>query len=41
MLLSLLKPYPTEEMTMSEVDAKSLYVPKAPARMLFESDPIR
>jgi putative SOS response-associated peptidase YedK len=29
MLLSLLKPYPQDAMVMSEVDAKTLYVPKA------------
>jgi len=29
MLLSLLKPYPPDEMSMFEVDAKTLYVPKA------------
>jgi putative SOS response-associated peptidase YedK len=41
MLLSLLKPYPSKEMAMFEVDAKTLYVPKAPTRMLFDSGPIR
>lgn len=41
MLLSLLKPYPPDEMSMFEVDAKALYVPKAPTRMLFDSGPIR
>ncbi|TRZ49392.1 SOS response-associated peptidase [bacterium] len=41
MLLSLLKPYPPDEMLMLEVDEKTLYVPKAPTRMLFGSGAIR
>ena len=41
MLLSILKPYPSDEMLMFEVDAKTLYVPKAPTRILFDSGPIR
>jgi putative SOS response-associated peptidase YedK len=34
MLLSLLKPYPAEEMVMLEVDAKTLYAPKAPLEIV-------
>jgi putative SOS response-associated peptidase YedK len=41
MLLSLLKPYPPDEMSMFGVDAKALYVPKAADSMLFDSGPIR
>jgi putative SOS response-associated peptidase YedK len=39
MLLSLLKPYPADAMSMSEVDAKTLYTPKAPPAAQRRSNP--